>query len=105
MKISISPRLLPSAPAPSRSRRMVEAGRGRDADVSAMQLTCGAGLRPKIGTLVDAGHARQQILDLGLCRRRDGCAGLALRAGGDDAALLQHVFAHGKAGAGLLLVT
>src|SRR4051812_19693468 len=88
--------------APSRSKRMVEAG--RDAGVSAIQLACGAGLRAEIGALVEAGDARQQVLDLSLRRRRDRRAGLALRAGGDDAALLQHVFAHGEARARLLLV-
>src|SRR6478735_597658 len=88
--------------APSRSRRMVEAG--RDADVSGMLLTCGARLRLEVGALVDAGNARQEIVDLRLGRRRDGRARLALGAGSDDAALLQHMLAHGKARAGLLLV-
>src|SRR3954462_738808 len=102
MKTSISSRLLPSTFVRSRSRRMVDAG--RDADASAIRLTCRAGLWAEIGALVDAGDARQQVLDLCLRRRRDRGAGLALGAGGDDAALLQHVFAHGKARAGLLLV-
>src|SRR5438876_167454 len=103
MKTSISSRLSPSTFAPSRSRRIVDAG--RDADASAIQLTRRAGLRAEIGALVDASDPRQQVLDLRLRRRRDGRAGLALGAGGDDAALLQHVFAHGKARARLLLVT
>src|SRR6476659_3781691 len=88
--------------APSRSRRMVEAG--RDADVPGIQLTCGAGLRAKIGALVDAGDARQEVIDLRLGRRRDGRARLALGAGSDDAALLQHVLAHCQTCARLLLV-
>ncbi len=58
----------------------------------------------QIGAAVDARHPRQQIVDLGLRRRRDRRARLALGAGRDDAALLQHVFAHGQADAGLLLV-
>src|SRR3954471_11533321 len=102
MKTSISSRLLPSTFAPSRSSRIVDAG--RDADASGIQLTCGAGLRAEIGALVDAGDARQQVLDLCLRRRRDGGPGLALGAGGDDAALLQHVLAHRQACTGLLLV-
>src|SRR4051812_34146854 len=102
MKTSISSRLVPSTFAPSRSRRMVEAG--RDADVSGIQLACGAGLRAEIGALVEAGDARQQILDLGLRRLSDGRAWLALGAGGDDAALLEHEFADGKARARLLFV-
>src|SRR3954452_21233632 len=101
MKTSISSRLLPSSFAPSRSRRIVDAG--RDADASAIRLTCGAGLWAEIGALVDAGDARQQVLHLCLRRRRDSGAGLALGTGGDDAALLQHVFAHGKASTRLVL--
>src|SRR6478752_10653657 len=95
MKTSIS---LP----PSRSSRIVEAG--RDADVSAIQLTCGAGLRAEIGALVDPGNARQEVIDLRLRRRRDGRARLALGAGRDDAALLQHVLAHRQTCTWLLLV-
>src|SRR3954468_5617788 len=98
MKTSISSRLLPSTSAPSRSRRIVDAG--RDADASAIRLTCRAGLRAEICALLDAAAPQQQVLALCLRRRRDGGAGLALGAGGDDAALLQHVFAHGKARAG-----
>src|ERR1700758_533376 len=90
------------ATALSRSRRIVEAG--RDAAASTMQLTCGARLRLEIGALVEAGDARQQIVDLRLRRRRDGRAGLALRAGGNDAALLEHIFAHGQPCTRLLLV-
>src|SRR5512135_1522279 len=86
----------------SRSSRMVEAG--RVAAMSAMKLTCGTGLRLEIGALVDAGDARQEIVDLGLRGRRDGGARLALRACGDDAPLLQHIFTHGEARARLLLV-
>src|ERR1700689_154726 len=63
-----------------------------------------AGLRLQVGALVEPRDARQQIFDFGPGLRRDARARLALRAGGDDAALLQHVFAHGKAGARLLLV-
>src|SRR5436190_22652225 len=105
MKTSISSRLLPStlAPALSRSSRMVDALRG--ATISAIELARRAGLRLQVGAAVDARHPRQQILDFGLCGGRDGRAGLALRAGRDDAALLQHVFAHSQARAGLLLVT
>src|SRR5256885_15969622 len=105
MKTSISSRLLPStlAPALSRSSRMVDAGRG--ATISAIGLARRAGLRLQIGAAIDARHPRQQILDLGLCGCRDRRAGLALRAGRDDAALLQHVFAYRKPRAGLLLVT
>src|SRR6185295_13675136 len=97
MKTSIS-----LAPALSRSSRMVDAGRG--ATVSAIELARRAGLRLQIGAAVDARHPRQQIIDFGLCGRRDRRAGLALRAGRDDAALLQHVFAHRQARAWLLLV-
>src|SRR4029079_12318801 len=104
MKTSISSRLLPSALAPalSRSSRMVDAGRG--ATVSAIGLACRAGLRLQIGAAVDARYPRQEIIDLGLCGRRNRRAGLALRSGRDDAALLQYVFAHRQTRAGLLLV-
>src|SRR5439155_21694470 len=97
MKTSIS-----LAAALSRSSRMVDAGRG--ATTSAIGLTCRAGLRLQIGAAVDARDPRQQVLDLGLRGSRDGGAGLALRAGRNDAALLQDVFAHRQARAGLLLV-
>src|SRR4249919_1629053 len=90
------------ASALSRSSRMVDAGRG--ATVSAIELPRCAGLRLQIGAAIDARHPRQEILDLGLRGGRDGGAGLALRAGSDDAALLQHVFAHRQTRAGLLLV-
>src|SRR5437667_2030874 len=105
MKTSISSRLLPStlALALSRSSRIVDAGRG--ATASAIGLARRAGLRLQIGAAVDARHPRQQILDFGLCGGGDGGAGLALRAGRDDTALLQHVFAYRQARAGLLLVT
>src|SRR5438445_13013085 len=87
----------------SRSSRMVDAGRG--ATISAMVSARRAGLRLQMGAAVDARHPRQQIVDFGLRRRRDGGARLALRAAGNDAALLQHVFTHRKACARLLLVT
>src|SRR5436309_10819848 len=104
MKTSISSRLLPStfALALSRSSRIVDAGRG--ATASAIGLARRAGLRLQIGAAIDARHPRQQILDLRLCGCRDRRARLALRAGRDDAALLQNVFAHSQARAGLLLV-
>ena len=35
----------------------------------------------QVGAAVDARHPRQQILDFGLCGRRDGRTRLALRAG------------------------
>src|SRR5438093_9083812 len=104
MKTSISSRLLPStlASALSRSSRMVDAGRG--ATVSAIGLPRRAGLRLQIGAAVDARHPRQQVVDFGLCRRCDGRTRLALRAGRNDAALLQHVFADRQTRAGLLLI-
>src|SRR5437763_6449038 len=86
----------------SRSSRMVDAGRG--ATVSAMVLLCSAGLRLQVGAAVDARHPRQQIVDLGLGGRGDGGARLALRAAGNDAALLQHVFSHREPCTRLLLV-
>src|SRR3954453_3315695 len=98
MKTSIS-----LAAALSRSSRMVDAGRG--ATVSVIGLARRAGLRLQVGAAVDARHPRQQIFGFGLGGRRDGRAGLALRAGRNDAALLQYVLAHRKARAGLLLVT
>src|SRR5690242_11709413 len=105
MKTSISSRLLPSTFATllSRSSRMVEALRG--ATTSAIPLARRARLRLQIGTAIDLRHARQEIVDLGLRRRRNAGARLALRAGGDDAALLQDVFADSEARARLLLVT
>src|SRR6185369_10390075 len=91
------------ASALSRSSRMVDAGRG--ATISAIELPRRAGLRLQIGAAIDARHPRQQIIHFGLRSSRDGRTGLALRAGRDDAALLQHVLAHREARAGLLLVT
>src|ERR1700759_731005 len=99
MNTSISP--LPSAPALSRSSRMVEAGGALAA--SAMRSTRRAGLWLHRRALVDPRHPRQQIVDLGLRRRGDGRARLALRAGRDHAALLQHIFAYRETGARLLL--
>src|SRR5258705_2892855 len=138
MKTSISSRLLPS-----RSSRMVDAGRGltisairfrslephpeerplgasrrmsgnswaswfetREAALLTMRkfLACCAGLRLQIGAAVDSCHPRQEVIDFGFCRRRNAGTGLALRAGGDHAALLQDVFAHREPRAGLLLV-
>ena len=58
----------------------------------------------QVGTAIGPRHPRQQVIDLGLRRGGDGRAGLALGAGRDDAALLQHVFAHAQARAGLLLI-
>src|SRR6516225_3898476 len=102
MKTSISSRLLPSTLMLSRSKRIVDAG--RVAVISAISLPRRARLRLKIGALVEPRHARQQIIDLSLRRGRDHGARLALRAGGNDAALLEHVFPHREAGARLLLV-
>src|SRR6187401_838642 len=98
MKISISPA------APSRSSRMVDASRGGLAGSVDIRLLRRAGLRLQIGALVDAGDAGQQVVDLGLRGGGDGGAGLALCRRRDDAALLQHVFAHREAGTRLLLV-
>src|SRR5450755_2458956 len=107
MKTSISSWLLASAPMPfaglSRSRRMVDAGRG--ATVSAIRLTRRARLRGEIRAAVDARDPRQQIIHFGFRGVRDRGTRLALRAGGDDAALLQHIFAHCQARAGLLLIS
>src|SRR5438067_152918 len=50
-------------------------------------LAGGARLRLQTGAAVIARHPRQQIIDFRLGGRRDGGAGLALGAGGDDAAL------------------
>src|SRR5215471_5659832 len=63
-----------------------------------------ARLRRKTRAAVDPRNTRQQIIDLGLGDRADTRARLALRAGSDDAALLQHIFAYGQPGAGLLLI-
>src|SRR5215471_17531156 len=98
MKTSIS-----STALLSRSNNTVEAGRG--VTISAIALTRGARLRPQISASVDPRHARQQILDLGLCGRAQRRARLALGAGGDHAAFLQHIFAHGEPRPGLLLVS
>src|SRR4051794_7861850 len=87
----------------SRRSKMVDAGRG--ATVSAMVLFRSAGLRLQIGAAVDARDARQEIVDFGLGGRGDGGARLALRAAGNDAALLQNVFAYRKSRTRLLLVT
>src|ERR1700738_2999945 len=97
MKTSISSRLLPS-----RSSRMVDAGRG--ATASGIKSLRRAGLRLQIRTLVDPRDPRQQIVHLGLRSLGNARTRLALRAGGDHAALLQHVFAYRQARAGLLLV-
>src|SRR5229473_6661385 len=100
MKTSIS--LLPPSPAPSRSSRMVEAGRGTTA--SDMRSTRRAGLRLQVGALVDPRDAGEQIIDFGSRGRGNARARLALRARGDHAALLQHVFAHSQSRTELLLV-
>src|ERR1035437_2511844 len=112
MKTSISPRPLSSGPRPlssaplvsalSRNSRMVDAGRGMTA--SAMESTRRAGLRLQVRALVDPRDAREQVVHFGLCRCCNARTRLSLRAGSDHAALLQHVFAHGQSGAGLLLV-
>src|ERR1700755_2102686 len=96
MKTSISRAAL------SRTRKVVEARGG--ATISAMTLACRARLRRELRAAIDPRNARQQVIHLGLCRRGDRSAGLALRAGGDDAALPQDVFAHREARAGLLFV-
>src|ERR1700730_16810322 len=104
MKTSISSRLLPSTlVALSRSNRIVDAGRGGFA-LSVMRSTRCAGLRLQIGPAIDARDPRQQIIHFRLRGRGDGCPRLALRTGGDHAALLQHVFAYRQSRAGLLLV-
>src|ERR1700704_1416057 len=103
--LSSGPRLLPSAPfaaAPSRSNKMVDAGRG--AMASGLTSLRRAGLRLQVGALVDPRDAGEQIVHLGLCSCRNARTRLALRAGGDHATLLQHIFAHRQARTGLLLV-
>src|ERR1700738_5297990 len=96
MKTSIS------APSPSRNSRMVDAGRGATASgITSLRST---GLRLQIRALVEPRDARQQIIHLGLRSLGNARTRLALRAGGDHAAFLQHVFAHRQARAGLLLV-
>src|SRR5258705_10894564 len=67
-------------------------------------LACCAGLRLQIGAAVDSCPPRQEVIDFGFRRRRNAGTRLALRAGGDHAALLQDVFAHREPRAGLLLV-
>src|ERR1700744_3448743 len=57
----------------------------------------GAGLRLESCALVEACDTRQEIVDLGPRTRCDAGARLALRAGRNHAALLQHIFAHRKA--------
>src|SRR5262244_4506375 len=87
----------------SRNSRMVEASRGLT--ISAIRLPRRARLRLQVGAAIDPRHAREQIIDLGFRGRRQCRARLALSAGGDDAALLQDVFAHGEPRTQLLLVT
>src|SRR5882724_7210882 len=103
MKTSISS-LLPAPPAPSRNSRIVDAGRGGTTASTAMRSAGGAGLRLKIGALVDQRHARQQVIHFGLGGRGNARARLALRAGGNHAALLQHIFSHRQSYTRLLLV-
>src|SRR5258705_12744896 len=98
MKTSISP----FVPALSRSNKMVDAGRGTT--TSDMRSTRRAGLRLQVGAPVDSRDPRQQIIHFHPRGRGNAGAGFALRAGGDHAALLQHVFAHSQSGAWLLLV-
>src|ERR1700704_1209190 len=98
MKTSISP----FAAALSRSSRIVDAGRA--ATASGIKSLRGAGLRLQIGALVDPRHAGKQVIHFGLCHWRHARTRLALRAGGDHAALLQDIFAHRQSRAGLLLV-
>src|SRR5437588_9926917 len=88
--------------APSLSSRTVEAGRGATAWV--MRSTGRARLRLQVGAPVDPRDTREQVIHLGFRGRSEAGPRLALRAGDDHAALLQHVFAHRKAGAWLLLV-
>src|SRR6516225_355470 len=98
MKTSISFTALPS-----RSSRMVEASRG--ATTSAIGSARRARLRLQVGAAVDPRHARQEIIDFRFCGGCDGGARLALGAGSDDAAFLQHIFAHREPRTRLLLVT
>src|SRR6266404_2169841 len=99
MKTSISALVT----APSRSSTMVEAGRAITA--SATGSTCRAGLRLQVRAAVDTRDPREQIIHFGLCGCGNIRARLALRARGDHAALLQHIFPHRQSRAGLLLVT
>src|SRR5580704_13397615 len=102
MKTSISSPQPLSPGAPSRSRRMVEAGRA--ATASATKSACRTRLRLQVGAAIDAGDTRQQIVDFRLRRRGDARARLALGAGSNDAALLQHVFPDCETNRRLLLV-
>src|SRR6185312_16708267 len=96
MKISIS------CSAPSRSSRIVEAGRAVTA--SATKSARRAGLRLHAGPAIDPCDARQQVIHFRLCGDRDDRARLALRAGSNDTALLQHVFPDRQSNRRLLLV-
>src|SRR5258708_22253859 len=98
MKTSIAPFVLTL----SRSSRMVDAGRGTTA--SDMRSSRRDGLRLQVGALVDPRDTGEQIIDFGSRCRGNARARLALRARGDHAALLQHVFAHGQSRTWLLLV-
>src|ERR1700691_766225 len=97
MKTSIS------SEAPSRSSRIVEAGRAVAA--SATKSACRARLRLQVGAAIDAGDTRQQIIHFRFRCCRDARARLALGAGGNDAALLQYIFADSQANRRLLFVT
>src|SRR5487761_2465735 len=98
MKTSISRSVL------SRSSKIVEAGRGGTTASAVTRSTRGAGLRLQVRPFVDPRDARQQVIHLGLCGRGNARARLALRAGGNHAALLQHVFSHRQSYPRLLLV-
>src|ERR1019366_1616092 len=127
---------------PSRSKRMVEAGRGTTASADMIKLllmnsswfetaqarlltmrdlilrsgllaasrrmtnslTRRAGLRLQVRAPVDPRHPRQQIIHFGPCRRGEARPRLALCAGSDRAALLQHIFPHRQSRTRLLLV-
>src|SRR5258708_14651117 len=99
MKTSIAPFGLTL----SRGSRMVAAGRGTP--VSDMRSTRRAGLRLQVGALVDPRDTGEQIIDFGPRGRGNARARLALRARGDHAALLQHVFAPRQSSTTLLLVS
>src|SRR5580692_12235939 len=92
---------------PSRSKRMVEAGRGTTASagmIKSLLLTRRAGLQLQVRAPVDPRHPRQQVIHFGLCLFGEARPRLALRAASDHAALLQHIFPHRQSRTRLLLV-